>query len=115
VVNLEGINVSHLSHHPLADRVDVVTIDVSYLSLTRAVAQLPLTAFTAGADLVGLVKPMFELARGQLPTAPHDLQAAATAAADGVARAGWRVVSTIQSPTLGARGAIEFFVHARLP
>jgi 23S rRNA (cytidine1920-2'-O)/16S rRNA (cytidine1409-2'-O)-methyltransferase len=113
VVNLEATNVSKLDARLVPDPIDVVTIDVSYLALAAAVAQLGRVVLADDANLVGLVKPMFEL---RLPTAPTDQQTVAAAverAAIGIAAAGWEVIGTTPSPVLGGRGAVEALLHAR--
>lgn len=115
VVNLEATNVSKLDARLIPEPIDVVTIDVSYLALAVAVAQLDRIALAAGVDLVGLVKPMFEL---RLPTAPSDadvVEAATRRAVEGIEAAGWRVVATMPSPVRGGRGAVEALLHARRP
>jgi len=113
VVNLEATNVGELDDERIPDVVDLVTADLSYLSLSDAVAELGRVAIARGADLIGLVKPMFELKR---PTAPSDresLDEAARVAVEGVAAADWMVLATIDSPVRGAKGAPELFLHAR--
>ncbi|MFZ0920074.1 MAG: SAM-dependent methyltransferase [Candidatus Dormiibacterota bacterium] len=113
VVNLEATNVALLDTRLIPDAIDMVTIDVSYLSLTAAVAQLDRIVLARDADLIGLVKPMFEL---RLATAPSDaisVDAATERAAAGVAAAGWRVIGAMPSPVLGGRGAVEALLHAR--
>ena len=113
VVNLEATNVSRVDALLIPDDIDVVTIDVSYLSLSQAAAQLDRVRFAPNAELVGLVKPMFEL---RLATAPGDdaaLQTAADIAASGITAAGWIVVGRMRSPVAGARGAPEMLLHAR--
>jgi 23S rRNA (cytidine1920-2'-O)/16S rRNA (cytidine1409-2'-O)-methyltransferase len=91
----------------------VVSIDVSYLSLSAAAAQLDRIHLAPRADLVGLVKPMFELRRATAPIDDASLADALAAAVAGVEAAGWQVVSSIASPVLGARGARELLLHAR--
>lgn len=113
VLNLEATNVSKLDTRLVPEPIDVVTIDVSYLALAAAVAQLGGIILADGADLVGLVKPMFEL---RLPTAPTDqtiVEAAIERAAIGIAAAGWQVIGSMPSPVLGGRGAVEALMHAR--
>jgi 23S rRNA (cytidine1920-2'-O)/16S rRNA (cytidine1409-2'-O)-methyltransferase len=114
VVNLEATNVAQLDERVIPEMVDVVTIDVSYLSLASAVAQLDRVRFAADADLVGLVKPMFELRLGAAPNDPDRVAAAGARAADGLTQAGWDVAGLIPSPVRGARGASEMLLHARL-
>jgi 23S rRNA (cytidine1920-2'-O)/16S rRNA (cytidine1409-2'-O)-methyltransferase len=113
VVNLEATNVAALDDRLIPDTIQLVTIDVSYLSLAAAVAQLDRIDIAEDAELIGLVKPMFEL---RLATAPSDLvtvEAATERAAAGIAAAGWRVIGAMASPVLGGRGAAEALIHAR--
>jgi 23S rRNA (cytidine1920-2'-O)/16S rRNA (cytidine1409-2'-O)-methyltransferase len=110
VVNLENTNIADAE---IAEPLDLVTIDVSYLSLSDAIAQLDRFEFNAGAELVGLVKPMFELRLGNAPKDDASLDEAIERATAGVSRAGWRVVKTMASAVRGTKGAIEGFVHAR--
>jgi 23S rRNA (cytidine1920-2'-O)/16S rRNA (cytidine1409-2'-O)-methyltransferase len=113
VVNLEATNIAALDTRLIPDAIGLVTVDVSYLALAAAVAQLDRIAMAHDADLIGLVKPMFEL---RLATAPSDaisVDAATERAAAGIAAAGWRVIGTMPSPVLGGRGAVEALLHAR--
>ncbi len=113
VVNLEATNVSLVDTLLVPDEIDVVTIDVSYLSLSRAAAQLDRVRFARDADLIGLVKPMFELRRATAPADDASLDEAVQRAVAGVSAAGWTVAGTIPSPVTGARGAPEWLLHAR--
>lgn len=113
VVNLEATNVSRVDALLVPDDIDIVTIDVSYLSLSRAAAQLDRVRFAQDADLIGLVKPMFELRRATAPADDASMLAAAEGAESGVTAAGWIVVGRMRSPVAGARGAPELLLHAR--
>jgi 23S rRNA (cytidine1920-2'-O)/16S rRNA (cytidine1409-2'-O)-methyltransferase len=112
VVNLEATNVSQLTTELIPETIEVVTVDVSYLSLSAAVAQVNRVSLAPDADLVGLVKPMFELRLGAPPTEPALLAQALALATAGIERAGWEIAGTMPSPVQGARGAIEMLVHA---
>jgi 23S rRNA (cytidine1920-2'-O)/16S rRNA (cytidine1409-2'-O)-methyltransferase len=61
VVNLESTNLGDLSRRLVPEVIDVITMDLSYLSLASAVPQLDRIAIAGDADLIVLVKPMFEL------------------------------------------------------
>jgi 23S rRNA (cytidine1920-2'-O)/16S rRNA (cytidine1409-2'-O)-methyltransferase len=113
VVNLEATNVADLTPVLVPELIEVVSIDVSYLSLSAAAAQLDRIRLAPRADLVGLVKPMFELRRATAPIDDASLADALAAALAGVEAAGWTVVSSMASPVLGARGARELLLHAR--
>ena len=115
VVNLEHTNVAAAGPDLVPEAIGVVSVDVSYLPLREAVAQLRSVRFAPGAHLVGLVKPMFELALPALPTDEADHEAAAALAAEGIAAAGWTVLDTFPSAVTGRHGAVEWFVHAGLP
>lgn len=116
VVNLEATNVADLDGALVPDAVEVVSVDVSYLSLTVAVSQLTeRIRLSREADLVGLVKPMFELGAAELPTDAADLEEARVRAVAGVQEAGWRHRGSVRSAVAGRRGAVEFFVHATWP
>jgi 23S rRNA (cytidine1920-2'-O)/16S rRNA (cytidine1409-2'-O)-methyltransferase len=113
VVNLEATNVAALDGRGVPEAIDVVTIDVSYLALAAAVAQLDRITIAPGADLIGLVKPMFELRLATAPTDPALVDAATERASGGIVAAGWEVIGSMPSPVLGGRGAVEALVHAR--
>ena len=114
VVTLERTNVADLSAALVPDPLGVVVVDVSRLSLGEAVCQATeRVALAPEAVLVGLVKPMFELRRGDLPSEPEDLVDACDRAAAAVDAAGWTVLEVVDSPLRGARGAVEYFLHAR--
>jgi 23S rRNA (cytidine1920-2'-O)/16S rRNA (cytidine1409-2'-O)-methyltransferase len=115
VVNLEATNVGDLSTTLVPESIDLVTIDVSYLSLSSAAEQANRASITPGAYLVGLVKPMFELRRPTPPADAADLTRALSVAVAGVEAAGWRVVGTMDSPVRGARGAVEMLLAAERP
>ncbi len=114
VVNLERTNLGELSSALVPDPIELVTADLSYISLARAVPQLEghLT-LTRASDLIALVKPMFELALPEPPTDPSALAEAVERAVAGVSAAGWEVRGTCNSPVRGSRGSVEFLLHAR--
>jgi 23S rRNA (cytidine1920-2'-O)/16S rRNA (cytidine1409-2'-O)-methyltransferase len=115
VVNLERTNVGHLNPEIVPEPIGVVTIDVSYLALSAAVAQVGAVELRPAAVLVGLVKPMFELRLATIPGDRPTLDRALAEAVTGIAAAGWSVQHAAECPVRGARGAVEFFVHAIRP
>lgn len=115
VVNLEATNIGGLDRTLVDEPVDLVTVDVSYLPLREAVRQLDQIDLVPGAELIGLVKPMFELRLSSAPADRASLDEAIGIAAEGLVSVGWTVSSSIESPVRGAKGAIEGFVHALRP
>lgn len=112
VVSLERVNLGDLDVTLVPETVEVITIDLSYLALAQAVPQLEAVRIHERADLIALVKPMFELALPAPPTTEPELDDAVRRAASALERAAWSVQGTIRSPVAGARGAVEFLVHA---
>jgi len=116
VVNLERTNVADVNALLLGCRPDIIVTDVTKLPLREVGRQLVDNDVPApGTDFVGLVKPMFELMIGSLPTEVADLDRAVDLAAAGLSEQGWDVVATMESEVRGHNGAVEFFVHARWP
>lgn len=111
VVNLERTNLGALDTTLVPEAVELVTIDVSYVSLARAIPQLGLR-FAPAAELVALVKPMYELGLAA-PPADDRLAEALQRAMAATDAAGWAVAGAIDSPVLGGRGAREMLLHAR--
>jgi len=113
VVNLESTNLGDLNQRLVPELIDVITMDLSYLSVASAVPQLDRIAIADDADLVVLVKPMFELALPALPEEGVMLRRAVAQAIQGIELGRWKVLAQMESPTRGAGGAIEFFLRAR--
>jgi 23S rRNA (cytidine1920-2'-O)/16S rRNA (cytidine1409-2'-O)-methyltransferase len=113
VVNLERTNVAGLDRSLVPDRLDAVSVDVSYLALGTAVGQLGRLDLAPGAELLGLVKPMFELRLATIPTDRETRQRARDDAVAAIGSAGWAVIAADECPVRGARGAVEYVVHAR--
>jgi 23S rRNA (cytidine1920-2'-O)/16S rRNA (cytidine1409-2'-O)-methyltransferase len=115
VVNLESTNLGDLNRRLVPEVIDGITVDLSYLSLASAVPQLDRIAIADDADLVVLVKPMFEL---RLPAPPEEdvwVKIAVVRAIQGIELGRWKVLAQMESPVrgAGAGGAIEFFLRAR--
>ena len=62
---MERTNARTLTAATLPEPVDVVTIDVSFISLARVLGPIAIDAAAAAAHVVALVKPQFEAGRGR--------------------------------------------------
>jgi 23S rRNA (cytidine1920-2'-O)/16S rRNA (cytidine1409-2'-O)-methyltransferase len=113
VVNLEGTNIGALGPSP--GPLDLVVIDVSYLALADLAPQLTALRLAAPAQLLALVKPMFELHLPRLPVDPSEGTKAVDLALAGFERTGWRARGAMPSPVPGHRGAAEFLIHLTRP
>lgn len=112
VVNLENTNIAALDRSLVPDHLDLVTLDLSYVSLSEAAFQLQGLLFSPLAQAIALVKPMFELGLASAPDDAESLNRAVDLAKTGLERAGWKVLGSTDSPITGAKGAPERFIHA---
>ena len=113
VVNLERTNLADLTRALIPDVIEIVTVDLSYLALARAAPQIEAVVIAAGADLVALVKPMYELKLARPPADPDQRAKAVEMATAAFEETGWRSPRSIQCPVPGRRGAIEYLIHLR--
>ena len=98
--------------------VDVVTADLSFISLRSAVPVLAGPIVRAGGHLVLLVKPQFEVGRVEVSRGrgvvrePDLWLGALRAVGSSLVSAGAAIMDAMRSPIAGASGNIEFFLHA---
>ena len=116
VVVMEHFNARHLAPADLPGPVDIVVIDVSFISLRHIFPVIP-PVLRPDADIVALVKPQYEAGRDEVrkgiirDEAVHarvlaEVSAAATEL--GLAR-----VAATPSPITGQKGNVEFLLHLR--
>jgi 23S rRNA (cytidine1920-2'-O)/16S rRNA (cytidine1409-2'-O)-methyltransferase len=115
VVLHEGINARELRFADIGERVDWITCDVSFISVTLVLpAIFPL--LQPDGQMVILIKPQFEVGKGQVGKGgivrePELHQAACELVRDAVREFGFET-TIMESPILGAEGNKEFLLHA---
>jgi 23S rRNA (cytidine1920-2'-O)/16S rRNA (cytidine1409-2'-O)-methyltransferase len=117
VIVKEGLNARGLTRDDVPYDVDVVTIDVAFISLAHIFPALP-PLLAPGADVVALVKPQFEAGRsevgkGGLVRDPSVHEAVVRRVTQEASAAGLSRVAMTPSPITGAAGNREFFLHLR--
>jgi len=117
VIVKEGVNARALTAEDVPHAVDVVTIDVSFISLHHIFPAL-LAFLTPDADIVALVKPQFEAGRhevgkGGVITDPAIHQAVIEKVTAEAQAEGFRRIAMTPSPITGATGNREFFLHLK--
>jgi 23S rRNA (cytidine1920-2'-O)/16S rRNA (cytidine1409-2'-O)-methyltransferase len=117
VVVVERTNVRDLSPEGIGGTVDLVVADLSFISLATVLPAL-IGCARPGADIVPMVKPQFEVGRGQVGAGGvvHDPGLRADAVLAVVRRAGelgWHTVDVTASPLPGPSGNVEYFVWLR--
>jgi 23S rRNA (cytidine1920-2'-O)/16S rRNA (cytidine1409-2'-O)-methyltransferase len=117
VIVREGVNARHLAAGDIPHPVDLVTIDVAFISLRLIFPSLP-PVLKRGADIAALLKPQFEAGRdevgkGGLVLDPAIHSAVIDRASEAAAASGFRRVGMTPSPITGATGNREFFLYLR--
>jgi 23S rRNA (cytidine1920-2'-O)/16S rRNA (cytidine1409-2'-O)-methyltransferase len=116
VVVIEHFNARHLQPADLPGPVDLVTIDVSFISLRQILPVVP-SVLREGGDVIALVKPQFEAGRGEVRKGiirDTDVQARVLAEVSAAAReVGLNPVTSTPSPITGAKGNVEFLLLLR--
>jgi 23S rRNA (cytidine1920-2'-O)/16S rRNA (cytidine1409-2'-O)-methyltransferase len=117
VVVLEGVNARNLDPAQFPVRFDLATIDVSFISLTKILPAVR-PCLTDPADCVALIKPQFEVGKGEvgrggIVTDPAKHRRVLNQIQDAATAIGFRPVGLIESPILGAEGNREFLMHLK--
>jgi 23S rRNA (cytidine1920-2'-O)/16S rRNA (cytidine1409-2'-O)-methyltransferase len=117
VTLFERTNIRRLDPATLPTPAELAVIDVSFISL-RLVLGTVIEALVPGGDIVALVKPQFEVGKGQVGSGgvvrDPALQAAAVDAVRQCAlNLGCTVIGECESPIRGAKGNREFFLALR--
>ncbi len=118
VVNLERTHAKDLSPALIAEPVELIVCDVSFISLKKALP--PALALAApGAQLAALVKPQFEVGRAQIgkggivkPGIENTVGVAQSIGEWIAAQPGWRWTGYMKSPISGGDGNSEFLLGA---
>ena len=114
----EGVNARYLTPEDFPQKFDLVVMDVSFISVTKVLpAIVPLLA--SGGSIVTLIKPQFEVGRGEVGgggiVRDEAKRARVVEEVNNFARAlGLEVVNLIESPITGAEGNIEFLALYQL-
>lgn len=110
VVVLEKTNISDLIDSEMIDGpVSLVTADLSYLSLTKAI---PILAQAVGnVPMVCLGKPLYEGLADESKASSDEILQVAHSLLDALADLGHYIGDIAVSPILGGRGAVEFLLH----
>jgi len=114
-VNCRALNVSDLGQAFPAAGFDIIVGDVSFISLTLILPQLP-ALLAAHGDMLLLVKPQFEVGPGNIgkggivrdPALYGEVEKKLRTCADGL---GLKVRAWLDSPINGGDGNREFFIR----
>jgi 23S rRNA (cytidine1920-2'-O)/16S rRNA (cytidine1409-2'-O)-methyltransferase len=116
VVVREGLNARFLAPEDYPERFDLAVCDASFISATQLIPAIVPLLTTAG-EMIILVKPQFEVGRGEVGKGgivkePELHQAACDRVRGAVEILGFQT-QIVESPIRGAEGNREFLLYAR--
>ncbi len=116
VVNREKTNARNLLAEDFEEPIDLVSIDVSFISL-RLILPAAAKILPPHGKLIALIKPQFEVGKGEVGRGgivrDEELRLATISAmVDFASETGFETVGTIDSPVRGAEGNLEALLYA---
>jgi len=119
VVSRENVNARYLTPEQIGEAIQVLTMDVSFISVTLIIPALP-PLLTPGTEALILVKPQFEVGRGQVGKGGivrderlHEEAIAKVTCS--LVQTGFGQLASVESCLPGAEGNREYFLHAVWP
>lgn len=117
VLVVERTNARDLSPEVIGGPVDLVVADLSFISLGTVLPAL-IGCASPNADIVPMVKPQFEVGRGQVGPGgvvqdPQLRAESVLAVSRGAEQLGWHTVGVTASPLPGPSGNVEYFLWLR--
>jgi len=117
---LERVNARALDPTTLPFLPQIVVCDVSFISLTLVLPRLVAAAGPGGRPIVALVKPQFEVGKGQVGAGgvvrdERLRHAAVEKCCDAAKSLGCEVVGVVESPITGPAGNVEYLLFLRTP
>jgi 23S rRNA (cytidine1920-2'-O)/16S rRNA (cytidine1409-2'-O)-methyltransferase len=114
VIVHEQTNARYLTADTVAEPVDIIVCDASFISLAK-VLDTALDFARPGGRLIALIKPQFEAERSEIGKGgvvrdPEVHQRVCDAAAAWLRSRGWSVEGIVPSPITGPEGNVEFLL-----
>jgi 23S rRNA (cytidine1920-2'-O)/16S rRNA (cytidine1409-2'-O)-methyltransferase len=111
----ERRNIRRLGREDVPEPVDLVTLDLSFISLTLVLPQI-LEFLKPRGEVLALVKPQFEVGKGQVGKGgvvrdPRLQEEAVARVARAAAALGFQVSPAFPSPLKGPKGNQEYFLY----
>lgn len=121
---LENTNARYLTRERVSETLDLIVMDVSFISATLVLPAVVAAAFPEGPverqgrQLIVLVKPQFEVGRelvgkGGIVRDPAAQAAAVAKVREAIITLGCTFTDSVESPITGAEGNREFLLYGR--
>jgi len=117
VVVLERTNIRYLKREAIPDEIDIATVDVSFISLTKVLPRV-YEFLKNGGEVLSLVKPQFEVGPEEVGSGGivRDEKKRLKAVQDIMNAAreiGFHVLGSFRSPVKGQKGNVEYFLYLK--
>ncbi len=114
VVIFERFNARNITPSHLGETIDLVVMDVSFISITKLISPI-VTLFSQNVTILTLIKPQFELSREKIPpggviTEPQLHQETIHKIEQFIRKSGLKSIGCVPSPILGPKGNREFLM-----
>jgi 23S rRNA (cytidine1920-2'-O)/16S rRNA (cytidine1409-2'-O)-methyltransferase len=111
---MENTNARYLKPEDLGDRFDLITMDVSFISVNKILAAL-VPLLREGGRIIVLVKPQFEVGKGEVGKGgivkdETKRDRVVEEVKEFAERIGLQETGVIKSPITGAEGNVEFLM-----
>jgi len=115
VTVMDRTNARHLTAETLGGRVDLVVIDLAFISVLKVLDAVRAILKPEG-EALALIKPQFEIGKGRVGKKgivrdPSDHREVLADLLKGAAGRGFGVAGVLPSPVPGAEGNLEFWFH----
>lgn len=116
VISIERTNIREINPELVPEPIDIAVIDASFISLEKVIPSV-LKFLARSAEIIALIKPQFEVGRGQVGKGGivRD-EAARTAVVEKIVGSfrelGLNVKGVMPSPITGQDGNIEYLIYA---
>lgn len=118
VILMEGRNIRSATAEWFADRIDLITVDVSFISLKLLLPKIA-ELLKAEGEAVILIKPQFEVGKSRIKKGvavdPALHQEVVNTIIDRAKKTGLAPVGVIESPITGVGGNKEFLLYLKKP
>lgn len=116
VICMEGINARYLKKGDIPETMDIVTIDVSFISVKKIIPVV--SDFVASGDIISLVKPQFEagphlVGKKGVIKDPKIHEDVLKSVIEEALTNRLALINVTYSPIKGSQGNIEFFIHLK--
>lgn len=117
VILMERTNVRYLERERIPEMIDIATVDVSFISITKVIPKVAEFLKDSG-EILTLVKPQFEVGKGEVGRGgivrEEEKRLVAVDSVRVTLRdSGFHTKGMFQSPIAGHKGNIEYFLYMK--